>query len=300
VNNYIEQLIMMNDENGDTASGTGPSAWYIFVFLFLFNRFLVWFTGNKILLLYSWIKFNKNLPNFLTIQKLDSQFSVRGFATALKPETFNGTFYKRWRARMILWLTTMNCYHAAQEKSEQFTPEEESSFETTANLFRGALISVLDAKYIDSYISHATAKELWDALNAKFGVSDAGSELYLMEKIYEYKMVEDRSMVGQAHEVQLLAKELNIFFVCCLTSLWLAVLSPSYHFLEGFCYFCETRETTIQRGDLIGTINVEERARAKDTLGKGVESSRANAVQKKNSNFNASHKKKKEKKEKPT
>jgi hypothetical protein len=43
------------------------------------------------------------------------------------------------------------------------------------------VISALDAKYIDSYIMHPTAKELWDALDAKFGVSDAGSELYLME-----------------------------------------------------------------------------------------------------------------------
>jgi hypothetical protein len=36
---------------------------------------------------------------------------------------------------------------------------------------------------------------LWDALNEKFGVSDAGSELYLMEQLYEYKMVENCSVV---------------------------------------------------------------------------------------------------------
>jgi hypothetical protein len=65
-------------------------------------------------LLYSWTKFQKKcLILFLTIQKPDRQFSVRGFAAALKPEQFNSTFYKRWHARMILWLTSMNCYHAA-------------------------------------------------------------------------------------------------------------------------------------------------------------------------------------------
>jgi hypothetical protein len=42
---------------------------------------------------------------------------------------------------------------------------------------------------------------LWDALNEKFGVSDAGSELYLMEQLIEYKMVENRSIVEQAHEI---------------------------------------------------------------------------------------------------
>jgi hypothetical protein len=42
---------------------------------------------------------------------------------------------------------------------------------------------------------------LCDALNEKFGVSDAGSDLYLMEQLYEYKMVENRSAVEQAHEI---------------------------------------------------------------------------------------------------
>jgi len=36
-------------------------------------------------------------------------------------------------------------------------------------------------KYVDKYIICTTAKELWDALETKFGVSHAGSELYLME-----------------------------------------------------------------------------------------------------------------------
>jgi hypothetical protein len=55
------------------------------------------------------------MPISLTIQKPDIRhFSVSGFAAALKPsEPFDGTFFKRWRSKMILWLTTMNCYHAA-------------------------------------------------------------------------------------------------------------------------------------------------------------------------------------------
>ena len=47
--------------------------------------------------------------------------------------------------------------------------------------------------------------------------------------------------------------------------------------------------------ELIGSLDVEERARVKDTRGKGVESSSVNMVQKKNSN--ASHNKKKKNKQ---
>ena len=43
------------------------------------------------------------------------------------------------------------------------------------------MISALHPKYEKNYISRTSGKELWDALEAKFGVSDAGSELYLME-----------------------------------------------------------------------------------------------------------------------
>jgi hypothetical protein len=44
--------------------------------------------------------------------------------------------------------------------------------------------------------------------------------------------------------------------------------------------------------ELIGSLDVEERARAKDTRGKGVDTSSANILQKKNSNVSCNNKKK--------
>jgi hypothetical protein len=46
-----------------------------------------------------------------------------------------------------------------------------------------------------------SGKELWDALDAKFSVSDADSELYVMEQLFDYKMIDNRSVVEQAHEI---------------------------------------------------------------------------------------------------
>ena len=62
---------------------------------------------------------------------------------------------------------------------------------------------------MDSYIRLPTGKALWDALEAQYGVSDAGSELYTMEQFLEYRMVKDRSVVEQAHEIHTLAKDLK-------------------------------------------------------------------------------------------
>jgi hypothetical protein len=44
--------------------------------------------------------------------------------------------------------------------------------------------------------------------------------------------------------------------------------------------------------ELISSLDVEERARAKDTHGKGVETSSANMIQKKNSNVSHNNKRK--------
>jgi hypothetical protein len=110
-------------------------------------------------------------------------------------------------------------------------PEDEPKFRATDNLFRCVVISALHSKYEKSYISIPSGKDLWDALEAKFGVFDAGSELYLMEQLFDYKMVENRSVVEQAHEIQALTKELELFPVFYLTSLWPTVSSLSYHLL---------------------------------------------------------------------
>ena len=154
------------------------------------------------------------------------------------------------------------------------------------------MISALHPKYEKNYISCTSGKELWDALKAKFGVSDAGSELYLMEQLYDYKMVENRSIVEQAYEIQALANELE-HFPCLLPDKFvaggiIAKLPPSW---RNFATSLKHKRQEFSVAELIGSLDVEERARAKDNRRNGVESSAANMVQKKNS-FASRNKKK--------
>ncbi|XP_071678591.1 uncharacterized protein [Lolium perenne] len=143
----------------------------------------------------------------------------------------------------------MNCYDATLGKPEgELTPAQEQVFQKTDRLFRAALLSVLGENIIEPYMSFTNGKDMWAALEAKFGVSDAGSELYIMEQFCDFKMTGDRSVVEQAHEIQALTKELE-YFSCVLPD----------KFVAG------------------------KKARAKDTLARGAEGgSSANLVQKKN------------------
>ena len=69
--------------------------------------------------------------------------SVANFAATIKPPPFDGTNFKRWCERLILWLTAMRLMHVKEGKPDQFTPEEENAFDDSDNLFRGCIISVL-------------------------------------------------------------------------------------------------------------------------------------------------------------
>jgi hypothetical protein len=156
------------------------------------------------------------------------------------------------------------------------------------------VISVLANHLVDFYLSKPTGKELWDVLEANFGATDAGSELYVMEKFSDYKMVDDRLVVEQAHEIHTLEKELE-GFKCELpdkfvVGIIISKLQPTW---RDFATSLKHKRKLFSVTDLIGSLDVEEKARAKDTRGKEiVGASSANFVQKKN-NFSNSHSKKK-------
>jgi hypothetical protein len=74
-------------------------------------------------------------------------------------------------------------------------------------------------------------KKVWNALDEKFGVYDAGSKLYIIEQLFDYKMVENPPIVEQVHEIQHWLRNSNNSHVSCLTSSWSALLSLSCHLL---------------------------------------------------------------------
>ena len=243
-----------------------------------------------VVLCFLWIKLIGKLLIYLTIQKpyMFRQFSIQGFAAALKPSPFTGVHFKRWQTKTILWLTAMNVYWVAGgTPNGTITPEQEKAFRDATTVFVGAILSVIGDKLVDAYLHMRNAKELWDALEAKFGATDAGSELYAMEQFHDYRMVENRPVVEQAHEIQCFAKELELlkcvlpdkFVAGCI----IAKLPPSW---RNFATSLKHQRQEISVENLIGSLGVEENARAKDSHTKKVDgSSSANMVQKNSHKF---------------
>uniref|UniRef100_A0ACD5T9F1 Uncharacterized protein n=1 Tax=Avena sativa TaxID=4498 RepID=A0ACD5T9F1_AVESA len=230
------------------------------------------------------VNLNPNL-NANPIPPPAPQLNSTGLAAATRPPPFDGVNYKRWRTRAVLWLKNLGCYSATLGKPEgDLSPVQEEAFQKVDTMFMGALFNILGDNIVDTYMSFDNGKDAWDALDAKFGVSDAGTELYIMEQFYDYKMTDDRPIVDQAHEIQSLAKELEQF-KCNLPDKFvaggiIAKLPPSW---RNFATSLKHKRQEFSVSDLIGSLHVEEKARAKDTRPRGFDgSSSAHVVQKNN------------------
>ncbi|KAK1606274.1 hypothetical protein QYE76_029947 [Lolium multiflorum] len=86
---------------------------------------------------------------------------------------------------------------AAMKPEGPLSAEEQEKFEKVDAMFKAALFNILGDNIVDPYMAFDHGKDAWDALEAKFGVSDAGTELYVMEQYYDYRMTDERSVVEQ-------------------------------------------------------------------------------------------------------
>jgi hypothetical protein len=77
-------------------------------------------------------------------------------------------------------------------------------------IFCGAVVGVLVETLQDTYLCYKTAKEMWDTLNTKYGGSNAGTELYIIEQYRDYQLVDEKSLVTHAHEIHGMVKELSL------------------------------------------------------------------------------------------
>jgi len=208
---------------------------------------------------------------------------MAGFADALKPEKFSGVHFKRWQVKITLWLTAMNFFWVGKGKPEgELSDDDQKKFSEATTVFLGYIFSVLADRLYDVYMHMKDAKVLWDALNAKFSASYAGSELYVMENFHDKTIEDNRSVVEQAHEIQCIVKELELL-KCPLPDKFVAgcIIAKLPSLWSSFATTLKHKRQEISVKNLIASLDVEEKARAKDAHGKRTEGqSSANIVQK--------------------
>jgi hypothetical protein len=92
----------------------------------------------------------------------------------------------------------------------ELSPDKEKEYSEANTIFCGAVVGVLVETLQDTYLHYKTTKHMWDTLNTEYGGLDAGTELYNIEQYHDYQIVDGKSVVTQAHEIQCMVKELGL------------------------------------------------------------------------------------------
>jgi len=207
---------------------------------------------------------------------------TKEYSDAMKPEKFTSVNFKRWQTRAQLWRTAMGVFWVVDNPPALplGSEKELQEFTVATMIFVGCVLSVLSHQLCDVYMNIKSAAELWETLEHKFGAADAGHKLYVMEKYHDFKIVKNRSVVRQAHEFQLIVRELeqpgHVLADKFVAGGIIAKLPPSW---RNFAITLKYKRQKISVEDLLASLDVEEKAWAKDAPPKAPEQSSANVMQ---------------------
>ena len=68
------------------------------------------------------------------------------------------------------------------------------------------LNTLLDRLY-NLYTSMKSPKEIWNALEAKYKTEKVGTNKFIIQKYFDYKMLDNVSVLDQVHELQILVNK---------------------------------------------------------------------------------------------
>ncbi|KAG9453310.1 hypothetical protein H6P81_006214 [Aristolochia fimbriata] len=138
----------------------------------------------------------------------------------VKLDRFDGTNYKRWADKMMFLLTALKISYILDPKLEELPKptvnedhklkERRKQREEDALLCRGHILQVISDRLFDRYSQIESAKEIWKALEFKYKVEEQGTSKYLISKYLEFKMVDDKAILDQCHEMETIVNQMSV------------------------------------------------------------------------------------------
>ncbi|XP_060963454.1 uncharacterized protein LOC133032979 [Cannabis sativa] len=197
-----------------------------------------------------------------------------------KPFRFEGLHFKRWRQKMLFFLTMKKVAFVLTvlkpvlsetpppvekkdevEKYESQVKERDSWVENDI-LCKNFILNGLSDDLYDYYNFDKSAKEIWEALQKKYDTEEVGTKKYVVSRYLKFQMTDDKSVEAQSHELQKITHEILSEGMTIDEQFQVAVmidkLSPSWKDFKNTLRH-KTKEFSLE--SLITRLRIEEEAR---------------------------------------
>ena len=218
-----------------------------------------------------------------------------------KPEKFNGTEFKRWQQKMLFYLTTLNLTRFLQEDAPALKEDETDRQVVAAAeawkhvdfLCCNYILNGLDNTLYNVYCAFNTARGLWESLDKKYKIEDAGLKKFIVGKFLDYKMLDSKTVISQVQDLQVILHDIHAEGMSLSESFQVAAiiekLSPLW---KEFKKYLKHKRKEMRLEDLIVRLRIEEdNCASEKKAGKGFMESKANVVEQGQTSHN--HKKRK-------
>ncbi|XP_031120905.1 uncharacterized protein LOC116024145 [Ipomoea triloba] len=125
-----------------------------------------------------------------------------------KLEHFEGVGFRRWQKKMKFLLAALNVEYVLstpkpveQENETLEVTRRRLKWENDDLACRGHILNGMSDTLFYIYQYEESSKDLWDVLEAKYISEDASSKKFLVSEFNEFRMVDNRSVMEQFHEI---------------------------------------------------------------------------------------------------
>ena len=206
-----------------------------------------------------------------------------------KLEKFNGTEFKRWQQKMLFYLATLNLVCFLQEAALALK-ENETDRQVVAAveawkhvdfLCRNYLLNGLDNTLYNVYCAFNTARELWESLDKKYKIEDAGLKKFVVGKFLDYKMLDSKTVISQVQDQQVILHDIHAEGMSLSESFQVTAIIEKFPPLwNEFKNYLKHKRKEMRLQDLIVRLRIEEDNSASEKkVGKGIMESKANVVE---------------------
>ncbi|XP_075088212.1 uncharacterized protein LOC142170251 [Nicotiana tabacum] len=196
-----------------------------------------------------------------------------------KFEPLDGNNYKRWFQKLLVFFEQLEVDYilfndppadiVANSSNTANTVVVDNAakkkFEKDNKTVRGHLLNHMTNPLFDLFINFKSAKIIWDSLEKKYGVDDAGKKKYVVRKWIKFQMVDDKPIMEQVHEYENLAVDvLNEVMEMCevlQANVLLERFPPSW---SDYRNQLKHKKKNLTLQELISHMRTEEANRLKD------------------------------------